>query len=544
MTEPRLNPYLDQAHRVLPRLLALFDADATSPMYGQGDRFHWAWKLIDFANGTFQGAAHGLARLLADGLLPSSFDEGRVLKRIDAMYTGARALTRRNGSLEEAFPYESSFCVTALVAYDLLTAIELLGDRLDATTQQRYVAVVEPMVRFLHRADETHGFISNHLATAAAALFKWTAVSGKSADDRGREILDRVLGAQSDEGWFREYDGADPGYQSLCTYYLADLHRLRPDLNLAEPLARSVRFLWHFAHPDGSFGGLYGSRNTRFFVPAGVEALAPHVPEAAALARFMRRAVACHRTVTLDVMDAPNLVPMFNTYCWAASLCRAGAGSVAKPDNDTLTLPAEAREPARLRWPKAGLIIDRGPRHYTVVSTHKGGVCCHFTRHEALDANAPDPFAGTRSHVNAGVVARSADDKRYSSQASWADNIATINGDTVTVTVTAPLTRMRHRTPTPGQFIVLRVLNVTLMRSRAMGEWVKRVLVRMLITGGGGGLAAKNKRTIHLGPDLRIEDEWVGPHAGLERVTLDGPFSAIHMAGQGYWQAQDDEAAP
>ena len=38
-----------------------FDNDQTSLSYGMGDRYHWAWGLIDFGNGTFQGAAHGLA---------------------------------------------------------------------------------------------------------------------------------------------------------------------------------------------------------------------------------------------------------------------------------------------------------------------------------------------------------------------------------------------------------------------------------------------------------------------------------------------------
>lgn len=88
------------------------------------------------------------------------------------------------------------------------------------------------MIHFQHKADEYHAFISNHLATVAVALYKWHALTGESVEKRGREILDRILKHQSEEGWYEEYGGADPGYQSLCTYYLADLHRLRPDLNL------------------------------------------------------------------------------------------------------------------------------------------------------------------------------------------------------------------------------------------------------------------------------------------------------------------------
>ena len=62
--------YLNQVHSVLPRILSLYDTDSSSDTYGMGDRYHWAWGLIDFGNGTYQGAAHGLARLLTHDLLP------------------------------------------------------------------------------------------------------------------------------------------------------------------------------------------------------------------------------------------------------------------------------------------------------------------------------------------------------------------------------------------------------------------------------------------------------------------------------------------
>ena len=83
-----------------------------------------------------------------------------------------------------------------------------------------------------------------------------------------------------------EYDGFDPGYQTLCTYYLAEADRTNPDLGLIEPLRRSIEFLCNFANPDGSFGGTYGCRNTRFYYPGGIEALAQTIPEAASLASF------------------------------------------------------------------------------------------------------------------------------------------------------------------------------------------------------------------------------------------------------------------
>lgn len=513
------NPYLAEIHKTLPRLLALYDTDVTSPTWGLGDRFYWSWKLIDFGNASFQGAAHGLARLLHAGLLPAYLDEKVILVRIDAMFSGARRLTRKNGSLEEAFPHESSFCVTALVAYDLLAAVELLGHRLDGALRTSYLAVVRPMIKFLLRANETHGIISNHLATAVAALVKWQALTGEETESRAKVLLDVIHSHSSAEGWFREYEGADPGYQSLCIYYLADVDRMRPDWGLRAVLGHSVRFLSYFAHPDGSFGGNYGSRNTRFYFPAGVEALSADFPHAAGLASVMRGAIHEANTVTLSVMDEPNLVPMFNAYCWAAVLYDSERSS-----GEELLPPAFTAEVWRHHFSDAGLFIDKGLTHYTVISWRKGGVCYHFT-------------GDGESSIDSGAVAKDARGRLYSTQADMAENFFSVEGDELVIE--APFVQMRRELPTPMKFVVLRLLNLTLMRSLTLGNLVKSLLVKLLVTAKVRSRAS-NRRTIHLGRQIVIQDDWTDGDAGLSRNKVPGgSFSAIHMASQGYWQRQD-----
>lgn len=510
------NPCLEQVWAVLPRLLAIFDANEIASTFGMGDRFHWGWKLIDFGNGTFQGAAHGLARLVAGNALPDFLGEHAAIERIDAMFHGASQLRRGNGSMEEAFPYESSFCVTALVAYDLVSAIELLDSRISAAKRREYLDVVRPMIEFLHYADEYHAFISNHLATAVAALLKWHALTGENGEQRGLEFLERILREQSSEGWFREYEGADPGYQSLCLYYLADVDRLRPDLRIAEPLRKSIQFLWHFAHPDGSFGGLYGSRNTRFYYPGGLAWLGRKIPEAAALTGLMMPAICDHRTVTLDTMDAPNLIPMFNAYCWAATL---------DPVGDAPPLPCQRSEAFRVHFEHAGLIVDNGPEHYTVISTSKGGVCSHFVKNAGASL---DP----------GALAQTSDGVLYSTQSHAADNVVEMRPDGVVVT--APMARVNLPRPGPFQFLILRLLNLTLMRSLMISNWIKQFLVRWLITGKTTS-GSRLRRFIRFGAELEIRDEWETNPDQLTRLPAPKTFSVMHMASQGYWQRQDTQ---
>lgn len=518
------NPYLFQVWKVLPRLLALYDTDNYSPTFGVGDRYRWAWRLIDFGNGTFQGAANGLARLLKKELLPSEISEKSILNRIDSMFRGTKTICFSNGSLAESFPYESSFCVTALVAYDLLSAIDFLDNKLDDQKRNSYFEIVEPMIKFLNKNDETHAFISNHLAVAAAALYKWNKlITDNKSEGKGEQLLKRILFEQSEEGWFREYEGADPGYQSLCTYYLADIHKIRPDLGLLETLRRSIQFLWHFAHPDGSFGGYYGSRNTRFYCPAGIEALSEEISEAAALANFMRSSINKQTTVTLEVMDEPNLIPMFNSYCLAAEMLENN--KTISDDMNLPNIPALENSKWRRNFKEAGLCINKDLSSYTIVSWHKGGVYYHF------------PFEKKEADINTGVVVRDKKAKYYSTQSYNLQNKVEFKNESLTIT--AQLMEVNNKLPTPLQFLILRFLNITFMRIPFVSKLIKKMLVNRLIK-MKKRVPLNNVRKIELGKGIVVEDELDGRTKNYIVLDRNTHFSAIRMASQGYWQRQDD----
>lgn len=515
--------YIKEVRANLPRILSLVDRDITSDSYGMADRYHWAWGLIDFGNGTFQGMANGLARLWVNGLWPYPTSSSEFLKRIDSLFIGASKLTRKDGSLEEAFPNEGSFCVTALVAYDLLVALDLLQRSIDDHQRKRWEDVIRPMIGYLINASETHAVISNHLSTAIAALVRWELLTADiQANNKYRELLNYLLKQQSSEGWFREYQGADPGYQSLCTCYLADIHLLCPDLQLLEPLRKSIQFLWHFAHPDGSFGGVYGSRCTRFYYPSGILALANEIPEAAALAEFMEKSISTQSVVTLSSIDEPNLAPFFNSYCWAASMVVQNKQTVKM--NFLPSLPSICSDPLRLIFNQAGIIIDRGPGYYSIIGVGKGGVVYHFVE-------------GRKTLINAGVVVTNKNGDIGSSQTP---SNFDLNLTDDTLKVFSPISQMPKKLPNPWQFVVIRLLGITLFRSTNLREWIKQILVRFLIT-GVKFWPVSNMRFVKLGKNLIIKDE-VMLKPGYQRVDVGScEFVGIHMASQGYWQIQDEE---
>lgn len=498
------NAYAREIDAALPRVLALPDRDPLSPTRGYGDRQFWAWKLIDFPNGTLQGAVNGLSALLAADAFAPHVRRAGIEALIVEMQAASLRMMRRDGSFEEALPYEQSYCVTALVAYDHLCAAMRRG------AAPVDVRPLERAVRFLVRRDETHGFISNHLATAVAALLRWDALAGDAAAARKADmLLDRILAAQSEEGWFVEYGGADPGYQTLCMTHLADAAETASDERLWAALEKGAAFLSHFVHPDGSFGGVYGSRATRIYYPAAMELLARRSPLAARMAARMKRAISEAATVPLAAIDQPNLMPVFNNYCQAllAAVGREDAG--------------QWEAPAGRRWmPQAGLLVDIGPRHHTVISARKGGVAYHWRDGALVLA---DPGIALRDGA-----------RLLTSQGDDPANAVEIANDEVRVSG-----RLRqHAIPLPNafNFLALRLLGATVMRLPAMNALVKQLIAGMLVRASRAGAGTFTRR-ITLGPDLRIADEW--QPSTLERVATPAPFCAIHMASAGYWQAGD-----
>ncbi len=511
------NPYIEQINQTLPRLLAFYDQDITSSSFGMGDRYRWAWGLIDFGNGSYQGAVNGLAYLWKNDLWKYPTKKSVFLNRIDSLFSAAGSLTYSDGSLEEAFPHEGSYCVTALVAFDLLCAAELLQDEVDKNVYGKWITIIEPMIDYLIKADETHALISNHLATAVAALVRWKKQTNQDkAENKAKELINRILANQSSEGWFKEYDGADPGYQTLCTYYLADVHINRPDYQLLLPLIRSVKFIWHFAHPDGSFGGIYGSRSTRFYFPAGFELLSNEIPEAKALSVYMSGSIKRNKVVGLNSMDESNLIPMFNAYCRAAAV-------YTSEGKESMPLIPFRQLIQCANFPEAGLFVKVGAMYYTIINVKKGGVIMHF-RDDKLNV------------YDVGVAVKNASGKYGSTQSFTNSNKIEITDQQIIVT--AAISPMPKQLPTPFQFIVLRVMSLTMFKFSVLREWFKRVLVKLLIT-KKKTWPASNKRSITLGYDLTVTDDLKLP-AGYRLIKDPGYFVSIHMASQGYWQIQDE----
>src|SRR5205807_948807 len=83
--------------------------------------------------------------------------------------------------------------------------------------------IMERGVRFALSVEEKHGEIANHIASFAYELLNYAAAVGHDgAHKRGLSYVDRLLSLfDKNEGWFQEYEGPDPGYQTRTIRYLA-----------------------------------------------------------------------------------------------------------------------------------------------------------------------------------------------------------------------------------------------------------------------------------------------------------------------------------
>ncbi|MBU1743021.1 MAG: hypothetical protein KKC37_15905, partial [Proteobacteria bacterium] len=101
----------NEALAVAPRILGLGDRDPASPTYGCWHRDFWRYLTADFPCAWFQAAALYLARLYRLSDETNRF-AGREAVRAWALaaVNFTLGIRHKDGSLDEAYPFERSYC--------------------------------------------------------------------------------------------------------------------------------------------------------------------------------------------------------------------------------------------------------------------------------------------------------------------------------------------------------------------------------------------------------------------------------------------------
>ena len=513
--------YLHLALTQLSRLLSSGDREPLSLTCGCFDRSFWAWKFTDFAGARFQEAAYALSHLYRRDCENPLRAQPKALAWARACMGFWRSLQHRDGSFDEAYPFEHSLAATAFTCFYVGEAFRLIADELSSPERDALRRTFVRAGDWLCRNDEHHGKLSNHLAAAAAALV----VIERITEDhrygaRADHFLNRIYGGQSPEGWYDEYGGADPGYQTHATFYLARIWELTNDAVLLDSLARSAAFLKHFIHPNGTLGGEYGSRNTEFYFPAGFEMLAPVCADAAAISRFMRPAVAESTPAGLAMMDRYNLLPMLNNYLFADVAC-ADTRAAQAP------LPLPCEQEGEWHFPDAGLLVRVTPSYYAVIGLSKGGVVKLYDRR-----------TGRLAASDCGYWARLGDKRVVSSQSLTRP--ARYRKDGHRIELEAEFVQVNQRVMSPWLFSAFRLFSLTAGRIQAMADYIKRILVEALVRQRRAVTIAL-RRTLTLDPaTVMVEDALSNTSEFMiETVAAGDKFATIHMGSSRYFQEQE-----
>jgi hypothetical protein len=505
-----------QVLRTCRHLLSEQNRDPYSLAHGCFDRRYWGWKIVDFPEATFQRNVYPLSWLLKNPDQDfSSVGRDALFDSVQAGLSYTADIQHSNGSFDQAFPWEQSFGATAFLLHPLLEAYRTVEPDCAREFRGKIEGCLRRSAEFLCRHDEAHGRVSNHIAGAALSLFHCSDQFGDPRyQQRAWSLLEGLLEDQSKEGWFPEYGGADPGYQTLCLYYLAGIYRLRPDNRLREALVRAVEFLSWFAHPDGTFGGEYGSRRTAIFYPGGLAILAREISLGGNLLCFMLDSIAQGRTITLNDVDTANIAPLLETY-----LAVLDAG-MPDPAEDNSPLPCRVNDTKR-DFVEAGIFVRGTPRYYALLGVSNGGVLKVFDRRENKAIWNDSGYAGEASTG-----------EFVTTQVTDLDRSARLAGEEIGLET--DFCSLPRTSPTPFLFIILRLMNLTIMRSIRLGNWVKKRLVHLAMN-KKRIVPLKLNRTVKFGTEtVTVSDRIHGP-LQLRWLEYGRPFVAIHMASARYY---------
>ncbi|OGV65085.1 MAG: hypothetical protein A3K19_20380 [Lentisphaerae bacterium RIFOXYB12_FULL_65_16] len=488
----------------IPHLTHLVDRNPFSPTYGCFDREYWHYRVMDFPCGMSQESVLAFALLYRNAYPGSSYQGWERMREIAvAGLRFAMKAARRDGTCDDYYPYERAIGAMTFSTYACAEAYQLLELKDDA-----FVDFLCRRCAYLEGHNET-GRLTNHQALTALAAYTVYQITG---DDRHRRLAqDRVALTLSwqnkEEGWFQEYEGADPGYQTCTVDFLGKYHRKSGDQAVIEPLIKAAEFAWHFMHPDGSYAGEYGSRNSYHYYPHGFEILAPVSEKAAQLNDGFLRGAAAGKHYQM---------------CDDRLCCHLVANYLQAYDDyhPKRAAPPETKAPF-LRWfPAAGLAVCQSPCYYAVANLRKGGVTKVFS---------PTACVGS----DTGLTAELDDGRVLVSHLMDDQHTVLADEGRVRFTVTGVFSWRSQKLATPAKLILFRLLNLTL--GRFFPNLLRSLLQKMLITGKRRS-PYRFKRVIEFGTQtVRVTDEL--PDAmPLRRLAAGSDATSIYVAASNVFQ--------
>ncbi len=471
----------------IPHILSMVDRNLLSPTYGCFDRSYWHYKTSPFPSGMYQEFVLPLALCFLHPIPKGErfYRQPRLRELVVAGIRYAAASSHRDGSCDDYFPYERALGAAAFSLYAATESYLLLG-----LSEDDIVSFFHKRGNWLMRRQEA-GRLSNHHALVVLALYNVYLITGEQRYLQGaRRRLELLLGWQTEEGWFPEYEGCDPGYLTATIDFLAKYLKKSQDERVVGPLKAAVLFARQFIHPDGSYGGEYGSRNTCIFFPHGFELMGEFLPEAIETAELYLRGVSKGLQVHLedDRMCAHLAWDHLQAYL-----------DFRERTPDTASGPR--KENRRRYWQMARIYVHAAEDRYAVVSAAKGGVLRLFV-------------SGELAYGDSGIIARLSNGMALVSH-SIGDYEVTLLEDGIQVL--GSFSKCGFERPTP---LTQAIFHLGMLTVGRWGSDIVRLLLQKLLITGARRDPMKFRRTFRMGPPSILVDEIWNPRRGRSREVI------------------------
>jgi hypothetical protein len=498
--------YAHEAIRAIPRLTLMVDKNQYSPTYGCFDRSFWHYRTMDFPCGMNQEFVLPLALVYQHKLVGNPYHGRERLRELAvAGISYARKSSYKDGTTDDYFPFERAMGALVFSLFAMTEACLELDERRDDFNE-----FFARRGDWLLRHNET-GKLANHQAFAALALYNVFLLTGdKRYRDGSNAFRDLTLSWGSGEGWFQEYEGADPGYHSCSIAFLGKLWRKNRDSKIHKALIDACDFAHHFMHPDGSYAGEYGSRNTYHFYPHGFELMAPFSQKAGEIAdTYLHRGLP-DRTRYFNDDDR---MAAHYVYDWIHAW---------RDYHPNRTGPMELPAETESHWfPKAQVQVVRTPSYHVVATASKGATFKAVGREGA--------FAG-----DTGLIGE-LEDGRVVVTHIVGKNRVRISEDKRSLVVDGVFQVRSTLLPTPFKQILFRMFLLTLGRFNANA--VRSFLQKILIV-QKAPLPIKFRRRLFAEDDCLIVEDTVRKPRSIrfKRLSCGTDATSIYVANSNVFQ--------
>jgi len=477
--------FFEDIVRTIPRLLSLLDRNPNSPTYGCFDRNYWHYKTqTDFPAATYQ---HGVLILalcynnrFAGNIYYRNPDLLRYIKAGMAFWS---KIQNRDGSFNEWYPNEHSYVATAVTTYAISEAWLILKDEI-GNNNPGFTEISGSIGRAACWLSKNKDEIAlNHVAAAVMALHNAYEVCGNARFKEAAQFnIEAMQRYQHGEGWFAEYGGADIGYLSVSIDFLAKYYQKAKDAKAAKLLEKALDFMVYFLHPDGSSGGEYASRNTKYMFLHGLKIASSEYASARwILEKLSDNAGANPLLMVFEASD-----DRYFTFFFLGNLLQASLEQGSSQPSGLSLL-----EFTKI-FPGSGLFSVKNKNFHIIGNFKKGGVFKVFSS----DRSAPRLFYGDSGYFGCLAAGAVISTQYFNGQVLF--NIK--NDKTgIIIEISQQFCIMDTKLPLVTMLIPFRIFNYTLGHFGGITDYFNRFIKKLVVR--------KRKVPLFLKRKLEIRDD-------------------------------------